>query len=116
MERASAVECLGKLHRYITPGNNHLRRVWNTRFRRRSRVESAAEVMHKIKYLVRNMSLREIAYAHKKSCFTSLRLLAIVADELCRRPVGSQGVMREVFNDSVRARGKFQSEYRFLKQ
>lgn len=105
MERSEAFECLRKLFRHVLPRNPHLRRTCDTRFQKKTRLQDAPALVRKIIYMLRNMTLRDIAYVYKKSCFKSLRLLALVADELCRRSVDARGALGAILKESVKARG-----------
>lgn len=106
MDRSEAVVCLNSLNRYILPRNHRLNRSFNNRFRDAGS-QSAKVVVRKVKYILSGMTLREIVQAYKKSCFPSLRLRAIVFEELCRRRVDSNGVMSVVFNACSKAHGEY---------
>lgn len=111
MERSEAVDCLVRLFRCVLPRNPRLRRACNTRFQ--STIATARRVdalIRKIRYMLHGMTLRDIVYAHKKSCFRTLRIMTLVFNELRQRGVDANGVMRPVFIEALRA----SRESRFL--
>lgn len=60
------------------------------------------------------MSLREIVQAYKKECFGSLRLKALVFEELRRRPVGCEDVMGPIFSQCSKAHGKYSFNFNHI--
>lgn len=80
--REKLYSALNKICRVILPRNAHLQRVFNPR----NDVTNLPGLTSRIRFVLKNMTVREIAYAYKRQCYNK-KVLPFVVAELRRRGV-----------------------------